>query len=428
MAKNLLQDMVKVRKPLKTQIPLKKETPQRMPPEAFTPPPTPPTPLYVPNSRGSRKYGLWVVAAVCVLFFLFALSFLFAKAEITINPRTQDIVLNENLSAIKDSTDGLSFDVVIISGEETKNVIASEVKEVSASAQGTIFIYNAFSSDPQQLSQGTRLEGSNGKIYKTSSSVTVPGMDTEGVPGKVEAGIIATEAGEAYNSGPLDFTILSFKGTSKYSKFYGRSKGEIAGGFIGNSPVISDTDQAGAFSELKSALREKLLSKAGDQIPGGFILYKDAAFLQIDSQNVGFNSAGSDVPVTMKGTLYGFLFNEEKLTKKIAKDNAEKYDDTLDTVYIPNIRDLTFTLTDQNISFAEAQNINFNLTGSAKIVWKFDSTKLAADLLGKPKSEFNQILSAYTNIDSADLVLSPFWARSLPSKLNKIKVTVNYPK
>ena len=58
--------------------------------------------------------------------------------------------------------------------------------------------------------------------------------------------------------------------------------------------------------------------------------------------------------IKMKGTLSGILFNEIKLTKKIAENNIEKYDGS--NVYLPNIRDLKFSLSNKDsISLADAK-------------------------------------------------------------------------
>ena len=302
------------------------------------------------HTRNKSRYMLWSVALVSVVFCLFALSFLFSKAEILVNPKTEDVVLNENLSAGKDSsTNGLSFDLVVISGEENATVKTSGEKDVKETATGTIVIYNAFSSSSQVFSVDTRLEGSNGKIYKTQTKTTVPGMSKNGTPGSVEVKIYGAEAGQEYNSTPLDFKIFGFKGTPKYSKFYGRSKGEITGGFKGKAPAVSDTDKVTAINDLTTTLQTKLLKKATDQIPSGFILFKDAVFLNIDNTNIPFTAKDNNLIITLKGTLYGLLFNEQKVTKKIAEDNINKYDGS--DVFIPNIRDLTFKLANQdNIS------------------------------------------------------------------------------
>jgi len=119
-----------------------------------------------------RKYRIYFVALISVVFLLFALSFLFSGAKIVITPKIREIPLNsENLSAAKDpNIPGLSFDLVVISGEENKTIQGGEEKEVEISAKGVVLIYNSYSSSSQVLDINTRLEGSNGKIYKTQTN------------------------------------------------------------------------------------------------------------------------------------------------------------------------------------------------------------------------------------------------------------------
>jgi hypothetical protein len=456
MSKTFFQDMIKLKEDLRKEVPnknlLKKpsvvkqasQAPQAQP----TPTPTitkeekswtPPvmenkvsrrvefdTPLTGVDNVGRSRYGLWVVAGVAVIFLFFAVSFMFSKALITINPKISDIPYNQNLQAVKDTDeDTLSFDLVVLSGEEKKTLRGGEVTDLAVKARGTVVIYNNFNTVPQKLAIDTRLEGSNGKIYKTEKALTVPGMKGA-TPGSIEVNIYGSEAGEAYNSGPLDFTILGFKGTSKYTKFYARSKGDITGGFVGKGSMVSEGSKTNAINELTEILKSKLSKKATEQIPPGFILFPDASFLSVDSEEVGKTEAGStDVPITIKGTLYGFLFNEEELAKKIVSTAVANGDGS--EVFISNIRDLTFALLRRDSSSAGVANINFSLTGTPKVVWKFDADALAAELVDKKKSDFSQILSQYPNIDSADLILRPFWKRSFPSELKNISVTVKYP-
>ncbi|MBI3888786.1 hypothetical protein HY311_03250 [Candidatus Nomurabacteria bacterium] len=385
------------------------------------------------NKKGS-KYMLWFVALVSVIFCFFAFSFLFSKAEVVVNQKTKSVVLNENLSASKDtSADTLPFDLVVIEGSESTTVQTLGEKNVSVKATGVAVIYNAFSSSSQALDIDTRLEGSNGKIYKTLTRTIVPGMSKSGVPGSVEVKIYGSAAGVEYNSGPLDFKIFGFKGTPKYAKIYGRSKGEITGGFVGSVPDVSGADNVSAVNDLKTALQAKLLSQATNQIPAGFVLFKDAVFLDTNDANnlpnitSTLDKGTSATVLSLNATLYGILFNEKKLTQKVAQDNIDKYDGS--DVYIPNIRDLAFTLTNKdNISFNNLQTINFNLSGPAKIVWKLDTNKFVADLLGKSKGDFTKILSEYPNIDSATLTISPIWKTFIPDKAKNIKMTINYAK
>lgn len=409
-------------------------------------------PSYV-TSKNKPRYFLWFVALVSVVFCFFAISLLFAKATILINPKTESVTLNENLSATKDSnTNGLSFDLVVIPGEESQIVPVTGEKKVSTNATGTVVIFNSYSSSSQTLNVDTKLLGSNGETYKTQTKTVVPGISKDGTPGQVEVGIYAAEAGQAYNSGPLDFTISGFKGTAKYSKFIVRSKAgtQISGGFVGLAPDISPADETIALDNLKNTLQTNLLMKATAQIPDGYILFKNAAFLNTDDPNVSsVYNTDNTATLTLTGTLYGVILNIQDLTTKIAQDNIQNYNGS--DVYIPNIKNLVFALsvgatnttsatttsttttTTSPISTIDAstfpgvQNINFTLTGPTQIVWKVDTDKFTNDLLGQPKKNFTQILSQYPNIDSATLTLSPVWKMSIPGQVKNMKVVVNYP-
>jgi hypothetical protein len=377
-------------------------------------------------SKNKSRYMLWTVALASVTFCLFAVSFLFSRAQVEVFPKTKDVVLNQNFTATSESLpNGLSFNLVLVDGIETKEVKTTEYKEVEEFATGRVIIFNAFSSTSQKLDINTRLEGSNGKIYKTKNAITVPGKNKDDIPGSVEVEIYGAEAGKEYNSAPLDFKIFGFKGTAKYSKFYGRSKGEISGGFTGQAPYIGDSDKTTIVNDLKATLKEKLVKKA---VAPGFLLFKEAVFLKVEDSDVTFDTSKKDtVVVKIKGTLSGILLDENKLTKKIAEKNIEKYDGS--DVFIPKLNDLTFSLSPSpaEASLENLKNISFNLSGTLQIVWKLDVNKFTNSLLGRSKKDFNQILLDYPNIESSKLTVNPVWKRSLPDKINDIKVIVNYP-
>jgi len=422
MNKNPMEDMIKIKIVKKKQLPKIEEI-------EYSQKPLPREPKKLKKEKGGGpRYMLWFVAFVCLIFLFFAFSYMFSSASVTINPKVENIAIDENLSASKDSnTSPVSFDLVVISGEESQNIKTDNKENVAIPATGTVIIYNAFSTQPQTLLIDTRLEGSNGKIYKTNKRVIVPGMSADNQPGKIEIGIYGDSAGKEYNSTPLDFKIFGFKGTPKYEKFYARSRGDITGGATGSFYSITTEQKDQALVYLKNALRDKLLKKVSEQIPKGFVLFDEAISLDINDQNVQSFSDTSLVPVTVKGTLYGLLFNEAKLTKKIAEDVLDNYDDS--DIYIANIKNLTLAIANkESLIFSDVKNIDFILKGSTKIVWRFDVEKFSKELLGKKKRDFNSVISKYPNVVSFNLALKPFWRMSLPDKLDKIKVIVNYPK
>ena len=422
MTKNTMNDMVKIK------IIKKNTTVKKVDNDYFKKIPPSNKQEKIKNKKVGPRYMLWFMALVSITFFFFAFSYMFSKAHITITPKIENVIIDETLSADKDSNSSpISFDLVVLSGEENKKVKTENKEDVEAKARGTVIIYNNFSTKSQTLSIDTRLEGSNDKMYKTIKQIVVPGMSKDGEVGKIEVDIYGAEAGDEYDSEPLDFKIFGFKNTPKYSKFYARSKGDITGGVKGNLYSIIPEKKEQIIEDLKGFLQTKLLKKATEQIPKGFILFEDGVFLSINDKDVDSFSDNSLVPISLKGTLYGFLFEEKKLTKKIAEDVIDKYDGS--DVYIANMKDLSFSLIDkENISFSDVKNINFTLSGASKMVWNFDVDKLINELLDKKKKDFNSILSKYPNVISSNLNLKPFWRRSFPNKIQNIKVIVNYPK
>ena len=422
MSKNPMEDMIKIK------IIKKKPTINRIDDGYVKKSPPPDNFRKQKTKKTGARYMLWLGAFISVTFLFFAFSYMFSKASITITPKIENVVIDENLSAGKDSNSSpVSFDLVVISGEENQEIETSNKEDIEVKATGVAVIYNAFSTKPQTLNIDTRLEGSNGKMYKTEKRMVVPGMTADNKPGKIEVGIYGVSAGEEYNSAPLDFKIFGFKGTPKYEKIYARSKGNITGGAKGNFFTITSEKKDQALANLKDSLRAKLLKKVTEQIPKGFVLFEEAIFLDINSENANSFSETYAVPISVKGTLYGFIFNEEKLTKRIAEDVVENYDGS--DVYIANIKNLNLSIANkENLSFSDVKNINFSLKGTSKMVWKFDVEKFSKELLNQKKKDFNSILSKYPNIVSSNLALRPFWRMSFPDKIQNIKVIVNYPK
>ena len=360
----------------------------------------------------------------------------------------KDFTLNQNVVATPKANDstGLSYDIIVLSGEEQKEVPGGEERDWKVPATGKILFYNAFNFSNQIIPANTKLEGSNGKIYETKNEVIIPGIAKDRIPGKIEVDIFAEKIGEEYNSKALDFKVLIFKGTSKYSKIFARSVGDIVGGFNGKSNQLSDVDKENDVQQLKDLLYKKLFNKAKNQIPNDFILLNNATFLNIDEQDIVPSKNLGFYTVDIKGTFSGILFDKNQLTKEVINDifpSNNLGDGTIDSlsensatpsvtskdVYLSNIENLSISSFDQNlITLADMKNITFNLSGTVKVVWNIDVSKIAEDLLGKSKKDFNKILLQYPNINSADLVIKPVWKNSFPDKLDKIKVIVNNSK
>lgn len=378
------------------------------------------------------KYGLWVIAGIAVFILLIILSFVFAGATININPKHQDLNLADKFSALNNAQSStLNFSVMQFDGEESLDIKTSLTKEMNSSASGKVVFYNSYSTSPVSIKIGTSLTSSSGMVYLLDKSISVPGLKVvKGVttPGSFSTTIHAIKPGQEYNSLPTDFSLPSFKGTSKYTKIIARSDGAISGGFVGTVNVASDKELSDAKDTLHKNLEQKLFAKATAQLPinpNNFFIYKDGTFMSDDTLSAPDYSLDSNIHLSEKATFYALVFDEKTLTKAIAQKFISSYDNS--PVYIPEIRNLNFSLENKDLlnpaSLHELPSIDFSLTGQARIIWSVDDQAVKKLLAGKSKNDFLSIMSTLPYVDTATAIIKPFWVNTFPSNLEKIKIT-----
>jgi len=132
-----------------------------------------------------------------------------------------------------------------------QNQIAEEpwIEESGTKASGIITAFNEYGSEPQLLIASTRFLSSNGKIFRTTKDVYVPGAqlnDDEIIPSSIDVEVMADYLGAEYNISPSDFTIPGFKGTVKYESLYGKSNTAISGGSM---KTIEDNDLKAEYQD-----------------------------------------------------------------------------------------------------------------------------------------------------------------------------------
>ena len=220
----------------------------------------------------SRRTLYFVAGGVLIFTAALLLLDFFARIRVVVTPRQEFVEVSSALRASASSSRDIALEVISLEDSIELEREVTSVKSVEEKARGQVVIYNAFSSEPQPLVASTRLEAPNGNIYRITSPVTVPGAKTENgklVPQGIEVAVFADKPGEAYNLSLSDFSIPGFKGTSKFEKFYGRSKTEITGGVSGERKVVSDQDVKALVSEAQENLRARLGERARKDLPAG---------------------------------------------------------------------------------------------------------------------------------------------------------------
>jgi len=389
------------------------------------------------TKRNYTRIGIWTVAALCVIGLLYALSFLFVSATVTVTPKKQTIPIDMVLSAKKDAPKGtLSYTLISISKDGSKEVPAAGEEKVERKASGTIVIYNNYSSAPQTLVKSTRFETSAGLIFRITDSLIVPGKitkDSVSVPGSIKATVVADKAGENYNIGLADFTIPGFKGDPKFKSFSAKSdpSSKISGGFVGTIKKVAPADALSAKTAIETSLKSDLVLLARAQIPNTHVLYYDAleySFEQLPQEP----GSTATVIVKEKGTLYGILLDKIELTKFLSEKTIS-YDTEKPPVFATNLEQLGVVFNNKNtFDLKGGSTVTFSFKGNLDLVWDILGTNsegksLNERLAGTKRSEINNILPEFSSIEKAEIVIRPFWSLSLPKSPEKITIKALEP-
>ena len=401
------------------------------PPPPIAPPPPPPDLSYKyeydePVKRSKKV--LYISIGLLVFALFFGISALFKSAEIRITPKNEVSILDENFKATKNAStnNGLGFQVVTTVKDVEKKISATDEQMVEKKAQGKIVVYNNYSTQPQSLIKTTRFETPEGLIFRATENIVVPGIQVKNgknVAGSVEVSVEADKPGTEYNVSLKDFTIVGFKGTPKYTKFYARSKTEMSGGFSGLQKTVSKETIDKIDKELEVLLKDSLLKEITSQIPENFVLYQNSISYKLESTNqvnvASSENTANSVILKKKGVINGIIFDKGSLSRAIVQ---KLLPDAVDNVIkITNLDNLNFTFVPENSFDPNSTSLlNFNLKGEANFVWVFDENKLKSELLGMSKKNAITIISTYNTIKEAGIETNPFWNQTIPEDPNKV--------
>ncbi|MDQ5957685.1 MAG: hypothetical protein QG665_9 [Patescibacteria group bacterium] len=370
------------------------------------------------------KYLIWGLGLAFIIILVFVVGSVFAKATVYISPKQAKVNLDETFTAYSSAATGeLEFGTISNSISESITVKASGTKDVAEKATGQITIFNDFSAESQTLVAKTRFETTDGKIYRISKEVVVPGQKSEGgkmIPGQALAIVTADQAGAEYNIAQADFKIPGFKDTPRYEKFYAKTKTALTGGLVGKTSTVSEKDRQDAEAELK----QKLAAKAGDKstvsVPEGQILFKDSLFTTTSFEvKPGAKEGEAQIVGTL--TYTGVVFNEEKMATYLASRYVPDYDD--ETVTIPDSSTLNLVIIDKDkIDPQTASEIEVKSSGTAHLVWKVEIDEFKKAISGYNKGNFEMVLADFPAVESAKLKLSPPWTSSIPNNSDKIVI------
>jgi hypothetical protein len=382
------------------------------------------------HRRRGYSWRMWTIASIVLVILIGIIySLLSSGADIRVTPRQEVVTVDGIFSARQGAEFGeLPFEILTIVAEAHREVPAHGEEQVERKATGSITIYNTYDENPQRFIKNTRFESPDGLIYRIPESTVVPGQtknaDGTFAPGTVQIAVEAETSGTEYNKAPTHFTIPGLKSDpARFKGFYAESKKQIKGGFSGVTKVVSEDDQTVAENELENELRATLTQRSHGETPEGFLLFDEATLTRFDVLPVATGQSADTADVSMKGILYGIVFNEDAFGEYLALQTVSDYDRAQVHVIDPEV--LQVTLKDKaTLMPSELERANIQIVGTPRLVWQFDEALLIRDLVSKPKSFAETIFREHPAINSAHIVVSPFWRRALPSRPEDIHIKI----
>lgn len=381
--------------------------------------------IFISKFRFDQGKALSLVGVLFVILIFY--SFIATEARVRIIPKMEEF--SSELTIIVDrevrKADVFSNTIPGYLLEETNSLsksFSSSGKIVAAKkAEGVIRVYNDYSAFAQPFRARTRFMSASGKVFRTPTRIVVPGKRIENkkqVPGYIDVRVIADQPGEEYNIEPTTFSIPGLVGTPLYTKFYGKSFEPMKGGFKGEISQITEEDikkaQDLVIKTLKTEGKKVIEKKALDS---DAILLREALVQKI--QATSSPEPGTQVDrfeFRAEAKSIALVFKNKDIKKLIANQIPEgrKIDN----------ESLEFHWEPQRIDLDSGKMI-INLKFSGNIYSNIDLSNIKKEIIGRKIPEVKEILEKRKEISRADIIVRPFWRKSLPFSQTKVEIELD---
>jgi len=368
---------------------------------------------------------LLILALISLGTFLY---FYLAKALIMVWPVTELSSLETTMTVDQgiSSRSASAIPGKIYTAEKTisKEFFASGTTLKESKAEGTVRIYNAYSTSSQALVINTRLISNEGKLFRIKKGVTIPGGHYEGqelIPGFVDVEVRADQSGEEFNIKSSTFSIPGFAGTPRYTYFYGKSFQAMTGGLKKEVDQVVQKDLDDAQESLKQQATAECLTELKGKIASEADLILLDRAIQTKIVDTSFSAVAKQetekFTVTTKAKSIALVFDSQD-----EKDFVINFASS----QIPDGKKLNEAKLNIERSFnridLELGKIIFSLNIGADVYSDIDLSALRQALKGKSLEEAKIYLENYPQINKSSINLWPFWVKKVPQKEERVKI------
>ncbi len=383
-------------------------------------------------SKGFRIRWIVVGSFAIIIGMMFVVWMYIGNPEVKVTayPKKEDISGDVSYLLAVDGGDG-SVQAYFSEYQEDVNMSGSATGIASgrgSKAYGMVTIYNAFSTEDQPLVATTRLQTPDGKIFRITKSIVVPGMyEKDGVmqPGQVEVEAQADVPGAEYNIEATKFTIPGFSGGPKYEKIYAESQQIMSGGGAENEKnrSVSDQDIIQAKKNIEDSIRTKVMEKAKTDVSSGNTLEDliEVKFLE-------------EKPVPSIGTVTDTFELQAKVAVRYIAFSDQDMENMALEKLSGNLSESERKISDNRSIHIEYGKITTNFDNKTADIKMFVSgyffpvlpvNDIRLDVAGKDESGLQDVLNKYSQVQSFEVEAQGIHLQNkLPVDPNKIHVEI----
>ena len=385
------------------------------------------------KKRPSRNFNLIFLASAALVLLIVLFTFL-GSAQVILKPQKQKldfelpVTVSANAAEIDLNRNQIPGQFLSFKADVSKDFPTTGEKEVVKKARGEIMVFNNYNSDPQNLVATTRFESSKGLIFRIPRPITIPEaklVNSKLIPGSTTVEVIADKPGPEYNINADRFSIPGFaNNTPKFEGFYAESSKPMSGGTIGLSPIVTEQD----FNSAKEAVTKEVLNQSlnGLKSKTNNLEIVDPAKNEVTSLKstveIDDSAEGFAMSASAEAKSIGFLKKDllQIIEAFINKNgNLVLLKETVNVEY----KNVKF---DFSAKGEESSTLTFTAAVKGEAATKLEENKIVEGLLGLKQDQIKDYLLSFKEIESARVILSPFWVKTVPKNNKEVHVKIVY--
>jgi hypothetical protein len=313
-------------------------------------------------------------------------------------------------------------------------------------AVGKIKLFNV-SNNPWELLPKTRLQTSEGLVFRTQAYSTIPPKNADGSPGTLVVNVISDEfdifaqvIGDKGNIPPSKFFLPGLN-SSNQKLLYGESFEAMIGGKTAFKEIVTKDDLFAAEELIKNKLVENMKESLTKELEILNKKYKTNFKLLLDDDLIEKDKIKVEMPQDIIDKILKQFDVKAEMHVSALYYNYDELVEILKTEIIKhtNPKKKLVKTYDQNLQFEivdiDKKNKKIKITVNMQGLEEYDLDensesgqriiqKIKSNILGKNIDEANNFIQNLPEINKVDISSWPKWSISIPTLPENIKIKV----